>query len=103
MRAGAARAATFTRAGDAIVAVGASGVMRWMDGRWLMLAAGSIDPARVRGLAWAGADVIAVGELSLAARIRATGGAAMWSATAPDITNLALHVDPDGGATIVGE
>jgi serine/threonine-protein kinase len=103
MRAGAVRAASFARAGEGVAAVGSAGILMWSDGHWTKVAADSIDASRVRGLAWAGADVIAVGELSLVARVRAQGGVAMWSAAAPDIAHNAAHVDADGTATIVGE
>lgn len=102
--AGTARAAGIARTGDTAVAFGSAGALRWDGDRWTPIdGAGAIDAARVRAVTAVGpSDALVVGELSLAARLRA-GGAATWSAAAPDVTYLGAHLDPSGVATIVGE
>ncbi len=101
---GAARVASIAPAGATAIAVGASGLLRWDGDNWRPIAgAEAIDPARIRGIVCGDVDALVVGELSLAARIRGTGGVATWSAAAPDITHLAARLDPDGTATLVGE
>jgi serine/threonine protein kinase len=101
---GAARVASIAPSGGAAVAAGSSGLLRWDGGTWRPIAGTEVlDPARVRAVVCGEADTLVAGELSLVARIRATGGVATWSAAAPDITHLAANLDTGGTATLVGE
>jgi hypothetical protein len=96
--------ASFSPAGDAIVASGPAGLARWARGTWTGFAPpGGIDARGVRGLRLlASGDLVLFGDRSLAARISARGALEAWNLPYRELSlrGVLLHGD---SATFVGE
>jgi eukaryotic-like serine/threonine-protein kinase len=96
--------ASFSPAGDSIVASGPAGLARWTRGTWTGFAPpGGIDARGVRGLrVLASGDLILFGDRSLAARISARGAVEAWNLPYRELSlrGVLLHGD---SATFVGE
>jgi serine/threonine protein kinase len=90
-------AASFSAAGDSIVAAGPSGMARWANGRWTGLALpGLIDARAVRGVkVTLDGDAVVFGEQSLAARLTARGTHEIWTFPVRDLSLRAVYVEGD--------
>jgi serine/threonine-protein kinase len=96
-------AASFSAAGDSIVAVGPSGLAQWANGSWNSFALpGSIDARAVRGVkVTREGDVVLFGEQSLAARLTPRGAYEVWTFPVRDLSLRAVYVEGDA-ATFAG-
>jgi serine/threonine-protein kinase len=96
--------ASFSQAGDAIVAAGAGGLARWTRGTWAGFAPpGGMDPRGVRGLkVTAEGDLILFGDRSLAVRISPRGAQEAWNLPYRELSLRGVHLSGDS-AMFVGE
>jgi serine/threonine-protein kinase len=101
--ASAVRAAAFSPKGDAAIAIGGSGILRWEHGAWIpMKLAPQIPPASVRGIRWLQTGALIYGEGGLVARMTPSGHVLMRVPDAEIIFHGALAED-SGTTTLVGE
>lgn len=105
VRGGAARAAAFDSKGEAAIAIGSAGLLRWSGGTWTRVTEPSeIDTRLVRGATWLrGGEVIVFGARGLAVRLTQSAGAEVWDMPDKEVTFLGAHADPQGTVTLVGE
>ncbi|HEY8039532.1 MAG TPA: serine/threonine-protein kinase [Polyangiaceae bacterium] len=106
VRAGAVRTAAFDAGGEAAVAIGATGIVRWEGAAWTRLSSTpELDARGVRGLAWLRAgELVAYGARGLAARLVPGGALETWELADQEVTFLGANVDPQGTTvTLVGE
>jgi serine/threonine-protein kinase len=96
--------ASFSAAGESIVAAGPSGLAQWVRGGWTAFALPvSIDTRAVRGVKFTvEGDIVLFGEQSLAARLTARGTHEMWTFPVRDLSLRAAHVQGDA-VVFVGE
>jgi hypothetical protein len=99
------RTAAFDPNGEAAIAVGPNGLLRWEGDSWSRLSfAPELDPRLVRGLTWLGANELVVfGARGLAARLIPAAGLESWDLPDREATFLGAHVEPQGTVTLVGE
>jgi serine/threonine-protein kinase len=102
---GSIRGAAFRPAGDAAMAVSASGLMRWAGGAWSpMSLPAHVQRASIRGLRWlADASILLFGEGGLVARVAPNGVAQLWRVPDSEITFLGALAEANGTTTLVGE
>jgi serine/threonine-protein kinase len=105
LRAGAAKSAAFDASGDAAVAVGAAGLLRWAGAGWTQVPLPpEVDVRLLRGVTWLRAgEVLLYGARSTAARLVPGAGIEAWQMPDLEVTFLGAHVDPQGTVTLVGE
>ena len=106
VRAGAVRVAAFAASGDAAVAIGPMGLLRWDASAWTRLPPpGDLDVRRVRGISWLKAgDVLLYGANGLAVRLAPEGVLETWELPDKEATFHGAYVDPQGATvTLVGE
>ncbi len=100
------RGAVFDVGGEAAVAVGAAGILRWERSGWTRSPAFSeVDARSVLGLAWLRpGDLIAFGSGGLAGRLVPGAGLESWPLPDSETSFLGAHVDAPGTmVTLVGE
>jgi serine/threonine-protein kinase len=97
-------AASFSPAGDSIVAAGPSGLARWVRGTWNGFAPPpGVDPRGVRGLkVLKDGDLVLYGARSLAARISPRGAYDAWGQPYQELCLRGVHLHGDS-AVFVGE
>jgi serine/threonine-protein kinase len=101
--AGAIRAASFSPTGDAAIAIGSSGMLRWERGAWIpMKLAPQIPPAAVRGIRWLPAGALIFGEGGLVARVTPSGHVLLRVPDAEIVFHGAI-AEENGTTTLVGE
>lgn len=105
VRGGAARAAAFDPAGEAAMALGAAGLLRWSGGSWSRLTEpAELDMRLARGLAWVRpGELVVYGARGLVAHYLPGQGANVWDMPDKEVTFLGAHPDPQGTLTLVGE
>ena len=96
--------ASFSPAGDTIVAAGPGGLARWVRGSWTgFLPPGGIDPRAVLGLrVTSEGDLVMFGDRSLAARLSPRGALSAWTLPHRDLSLRGVHLHGDT-ATFVGD
>ncbi len=101
--AGAIRAAAFSPTGEAAIAIGGSGMLRWERGAWIpMKLAPQIPPSSVRGIRWIPSGALIFGESGLVARVTPSGHVILRVPDAEIVFHGALAED-NGTTTLVGE
>jgi serine/threonine-protein kinase len=96
--------ASFSAAGDSVVAVGPRGLARWSRGSWSPMALPSgVDGRNIRGVKTTlDGDLILFGDSSLAARVSPQGVSEIWRLPLTDFSIRGANVHRDV-ATFVGE
>ncbi|CAN5741736.1 hypothetical protein BH11MYX4_BH11MYX4_02530 [soil metagenome] len=99
------RGVVFRPAGDAAIAIGSSGLMRWERGAWTPVSLPAHVPrAAVRGVRWLpDGSVLLFGESGLVGRVAQNGAANLWRVPDAEITFLGAYADASGTTTLVGE
>lgn len=105
LRAGAAKSAAFDAGGDAAVAVGSAGLIRWAGAGWTQVALpAELDVRLLRGVAWLRpGEILLFGARSTAVRFVPGAGIETWQMPDAEATFLGAHADPQGTVTLVGE
>jgi serine/threonine-protein kinase len=106
VRGGAVRAAAFDPGGDAAIAIGPTGLVRWEGGGWTRLPLDQeLDPRTVRGITWLQpGELVVYGARGLAARLVPGSALEPWTLPDAEPTFLGAHVDAQSGTvTLVGE
>lgn len=113
VRNGAARAAAFDPSGEAALALGSAGLLRWGGGGWTrMTEPAELDLRLVRGATFArSGEVIVFGARGLVARVGQGTAVEVWDMPDKEVTFLGAHADVEaragagggGGVTLVGE
>jgi serine/threonine-protein kinase len=105
VRAGAAKSAAFDASGEAAVAVGASGLLRWAGAGWTQVALPpELDVRLLRGVTWLRpGEILLYGARSTAVRLVPGAGIEPWQMPDQEVTFLGAHADPQGTVTLVGE
>jgi serine/threonine-protein kinase len=105
LHAGAVRFAVFEPGGEAAIAIGARGFMRWQGPSWTHLSMyKEVDEQAVQGLAWLGSnDLLVYGSRGLVMRVTPGAPPERWPVPDEEVTFLGGHVDGQGTVTLVGE
>lgn len=105
VRAGASKAAAFDASGEAAVALGTSGLLRWAGAGWTQVALPpELDVRLLRGVTWLRAgEILLYGARSTAVRFVPGAGIEPWEMPDHEATFLGAHADPQGTVTLVGE
>ncbi|HEX8795659.1 MAG TPA: serine/threonine-protein kinase [Polyangiaceae bacterium] len=105
LRAGAAKSAAFDASGEAAVAVGPTGLLRWAGAGWTQVALPpELDARLLRGVTWLRAgEILLYGARSTAVRFVPGTGIEAWQMPDVEATFLGAHADPQGTVTLVGE
>jgi len=105
VRAGAVKSAAFDASGDAAVAVGTAGLLRWAGAGWTQVALPQdLDVRLLRGVIWLRAgEILLYGARSTAVRLVPGAGLEPWQMPDREVTFLGAHADPQGTVTLVGE
>ncbi len=105
VRAGAAKAAAFDASGEAAVAIGSAGLLRWSGAGWTQVALPpEVDARLLRGVTWLRAgEILLYGARSTAVRFVPGAGIEPWQMPDVEATFLGAHADPQGTVTLVGE
>jgi hypothetical protein len=99
------RRAAFTKNGDAAIALGAAGLLRWDRGSWIPSGLPNHLPAgSLRGLRWMrDGSVLLFGEGGFVGRHVLGGGTTVWRVPDPEVVFLDALVEDNGTTTLVGE
>jgi len=105
VRAEAAKSAAFDPSGEAAVAVGSAGLLRWDGTGWTQVALPpELDVRLLRGVTWLRAgEILLYGARSTAVRLVPGAGIEPWQMPDHEVTFLGAHADPQGTVTLVGE
>jgi serine/threonine-protein kinase len=105
VRAGAAKSAAFDSSGEAAVAIGSAGLLRWAGAGWTQVALPPEPDVRLlRGVTWLRAgEILLYGARSTAMRLVPGAGIEAWEMPDHEVTFLGAHADPQGTVTLVGE
>jgi serine/threonine-protein kinase len=102
---GAVRFAAFEPGGEAAIAIGARGFIRWQGPSWTHLSMlMEIEEQAVQGLAWLGSNELLVyGSRGMVVRVTPGAPLERWPVPDEEVTFLGGHVDAQGTVTLVGE
>jgi serine/threonine-protein kinase len=105
VRAGAAKSAAFDASGEAAVAIGSAGLLRWDGAGWTQVALPpELDVRLLRGMTWLRpGEILLYGARSTAVRLVPGSGIEPWQMPDLEVTFLGAHADPQGTVTLVGE
>ncbi len=99
------RAASFHRTGEAALAIGGAGLLRWERGAWTPLALPHQVPRQaLRGLLpMRDGSTLFYGDASLVGRIARDGRVTIWRVPDPELTFFGALAEDNGLTTLVGE